>query len=233
MHITTIRLLILVLTLMACNLMASGIQSHDSILQTARQHILDRSSDYPSQPEVTAGRLDVRLRLAACDQPLESFTPQSRRRMGKITVGVRCDGSQPWSLFVPINVKVMTQVVVAKNNLPRGSILKESDIELKMRDISRLHRGYLEEKKSVLGKKLRQRLRQHQVVAPSQLDTPHAIKRNNKVIILASSRSLQIRMAGKALENGSLGELIRVRNESSKKELDARVIAPGIVQVAM
>ena len=231
--IPRIRLLVLILTLMAFDLMASGIQSHGSIMQAARQHILDRSSDYPSPPEVTAGRLDSRLRLAACELPLESFTPQSRRRMGKITIGIRCNGSHPWSLFVPVTVKVMTEVVVARTSLPRGSIIGESDIELEMRDISRLHRGYLEAKKSVLGKKLRQRLRQQQVVTPSQLDTPHAIKRNNRVTILASSRSLQIRMLGKALQNGSLGELIRVRNESSKKELDAKVVAPGIVEVAM
>jgi len=40
-------------------------------------------------------------------------------------------------------------------------------------------------------------------------------------------------MAGKALQNGSIGDLIRVRNESSKRELDAMVVAPGIVRVAM
>jgi len=127
----------------------------------------------------------------------------------------------------------MTQVVVAKSSLSRGAIIGESDIGLEQRDISRLHRGYLEEKKVVLGKKLRQRMRQHQVITPSQLDTPHAVKRNNRVTIVASSKSLKIRVAGKALQNGSVGELIRVRNVSSKKELDARVIAPGIVEVAM
>lgn len=225
--------LLLLLGVTTSVLQAGETQSHGSIMDKARQHILDRASDYPSLPEVTAGRLDNRLRLAACERPLESFTPQGKRRLGKITVGVRCNGSHPWSLFVPVTVKVMADVVVAKGSLPRGTIIRAGDITLEQRDISRLHRGYLETKQAVLGKKLRQRLRQHQVVTPSQLDTPHAIKRNNRVTILANSKSLQIRMAGKALQNGSLGQLIRVRNVSSKKELDARVIAPGIVEVAM
>lgn len=225
--------LVLLLALITLDLAASEIQSHGSITDAARQHILDRSSDYPSPPEVTVGRLDSRLRLAACEQPLESYVPQGRRRMGKITVGIRCNGLHPWSMFVPVTVKIMTQVVVARGSLPRGAIIGEGDIGLEQRDISRLHRGYLEDKKAVLGKKLRQRMRQHQVITPSQLDTPYAIKRNNRVTILASSKTLKIRVAGKALQNGSVGELIRVRNESSKKELDARVIAPGIVEVAM
>ncbi|MCP3671670.1 MAG: flagellar basal body P-ring formation protein FlgA [Gammaproteobacteria bacterium] len=225
--------LLIMLIFIALDLPASEIQSHDSIMEAARQHILDRSNDYPSPPQVSAGRLDSRLRLAACKQPLESYTPQGRRNMGKITVGIRCNGSHPWSMFVPVTVKIMTQVVVARGNLARGAIIGEGDIGLEQRDISRLHRGYLENTTAVLGKKLRQRIRQHQVITSSQLDTPHAIKRNNKVTILASSKSLKIRVAGKALQNGSIGELIRVRNESSKKELDARVIAPGIVEVAM
>ena len=82
-------------------------------------------------------------------------------------------------------------------------------------------------------KKLRQRLRQNQVVTPSQLDTPVAIKSNSRITITASSTLMQIHMAGKALQNGSIGELIRVRNVSSNRELEARVIAPGIVEVAM
>jgi len=225
--------LALLLVFMTLDLAASGVQSHSSIMDTARQHILDHSSDYPSTPEVTVGRLDSRLRLAACEHPLESYMPPGRRRIGKTTVGIRCNGLHPWSMFVPVTVKVMTQVVVAKSSLSRGAIIGESDIGLEQRDISRLHRGYLEEKKVVLGKKLRQRMRQHQVITPSQLDTPHAVKRNNRVTIVASSKSLKIRVAGKALQNGSVGELIRVRNVSSKKELDARVIAPGIVEVAM
>ena len=153
--------------------------------------------------------------------------------MGKITVGIRCNGSHPWSLFVPINVKVMAEVVVARNSLPRGAIIGPDDITMKQRDLARMHRGYLENTQLVIGKKLRQRIRQNQVVTPSQLDTPLAIKRNNRVTIVASNKVLKIRMAGKALESGGLGEFIRVRNESSNKELDARVIAPGIVEVAM
>jgi flagellar basal body P-ring formation protein FlgA len=225
--------LLLALALVPSQLLAGEIQSHDSIMQAARQHILDQNNDYPSPPEITVGRLDNRLRLAKCELPLETFTPQGKRRMGRITVGVRCDGKIPWSLFVPVNVKVMAEVVVARNSLPRGTILRPDDLTLSQRDLARLHRGYLEQPKLAVGKKLRQRLRRNQVVTPSQLDTPVAVKNNSRITITASSKLMQIHMAGKALQNGSIGELIRVRNESSKRELEARVIAPGIVEVAM
>lgn len=225
--------LLFMLALVTGQLSAGESQSHDSIMHAARQHILDQTSNYPSPPEITVGRLDNRLRLTKCDLPLETFSPQGKQRMGKITVGVRCEGATPWSLFVPINVKVMAEVVVAKNSLPRGAIIGVNDITLKQRDLSRLHRGFLEQPELVVGKILRQRLQKNQVITPSQLDTPDAIKRNSRVTITASNKLLQIRMTGKALQSGGMGELIRVRNESSNRELDARVIAPGIVEVAM
>lgn len=212
---------------------AAQFQSHASIMDAATQHILDQSSDYPSPPEVVAGQLDSRLRLKQCSQSLESYTPQGKKQMGKITVGVRCSGTTPWSLFVPVTVKVMTKIVVATNNLPRGSIIQPVDVAVELRDISRLHRGYLEDTKAVVGKKLRQRVGRNQVITPSKLVTPLTVKRNNRVIIRASNKAVRVSMTGKALQNGSLGQVIRVKNESSNREVDARVIAPGIVEVPM
>jgi len=95
---------------------------------------------------VTAGRLDRRLRLTACELPLESFAPPGKRRMGKRTVGVRCNGKHAWTIYVPVSVKVMTEVIIAKRALERGTIISAADVGLEQRDISRLHRGYLEQK---------------------------------------------------------------------------------------
>ena len=225
--------MLLIWGLMSSTLWATEFQSHTSIMQAASQHILAQSAEYPSPPEVTPGRLDIRLRLKQCDQPLDTYTPQGKKKMGRVTVGVRCDGTTPWSLFVPVTVKVMAKIVVATNSLPRGSIIQPDDIALELRDISRLHRGFLEDTKSVVGKKLRQRIGRNQVLTSSKLVAPLTVKRNNRVLIRSGNKAIQVSMAGKALQNGSLGQIIRVINESSNKEIDARVVAPGIVEVPM
>ncbi len=220
-------------TSVALDGMAADFQSHESIVEAARQHILERSDDYPSPPEVIAGHLDNRLRLKQCNLPLESYTTQGKNHMGNITVGVRCNGTTPWSLFVPVSVKVMAEIVVANRGMPRGTIIGPDDISVEQRDIARLHRGFLEDTKLAVGKKLRQRVRRGQILTPYQLDVPLTVKRNTKVLIQASNNTVQVRMIGKALQNGSLGQIIRVRNESSNKEIDAKIIAPGIVEVPM
>ncbi len=212
---------------------AAQLQSHESIKQAAEQHILDIADTYPTPPVVSAGHLDRRLRLTACELPLETFTPTNGRKMGKVTVGVRCPGEKPWTLYVPVTVSIMLPVVVAANELQRGALIKQDDIKLENRDIARLHRGYLENLDQAMGKKVKQTIHSNQIITPSRITLPRAIKRNSRVTILASSNIIQVRMVGIALENGSIGERIRIRNQSSNREIDAKVIAPGVVQVAM
>ena len=49
--------------------------------------------------------------------------------------------------------------------------------------------------------------------------------------ILAGDSGIEVRMQGKALRNGNPGDLIPVRNLSSKKKLEARVVAAGEVRI--
>ncbi|HHH39513.1 MAG TPA: hypothetical protein ENK50_08060, partial [Sedimenticola sp.] len=83
---------------------ASPPQSHQAIREAARQHVLKQITDAGQPAVVTAGRLDSRLKLARCDSPLETFSPPGKRRSAKQTVGVRCNGKQSWTLYVPVTV---------------------------------------------------------------------------------------------------------------------------------
>ncbi len=212
---------------------STSYQSHESIREAAREHILERREEYPAPPEVQAGHLDNRLRLAACEQPLETFSPPGKRLLGKVTVGVRCEGEKPWVLYVPVTIIVMAPVVVANSELARGATVTPGDVKLEKRDIARLHRGYYATLEEAVGKTVRHSLRRNQVVTPSRLNSPLAVKRNSRVTILAASSSVQVRMSGTALQNGSIGERIRVKNRSSERELEARVVKQGVVQVTM
>ncbi len=212
---------------------AAPSQSHESILEAARQHVLDQSDRYPSPPEVQTGRLDSRLRLAACDIPLETFSSPSNRQTAKMTVGVRCTGTKNWTLYVPVTVIVMADVVTAAKELRRGQILTAQDLIIEQHDIARLHRGYLANLKEAIGKQVKYNISRGQVITPAKVAAPKAVKRNSRVTIVAQNPAIQVRMKGTALESGAVGDRIRVRNNSSKRELEAEVLAQGIVQVTL
>ncbi len=208
-------------------------QSHESILAAARQHVLDQADNYPSPPEVHTGRLDGRLRLAACDIPLETFSTPNNGQASKVTVGVRCNGEKSWTLYVPVTVIVMADVVTAAKELRRGQILTPQDLTIEQKDIARQHQGYLANLKEAIGKQVKYNIRRGQVITPAKVAAPKAVKRNSQVTIVAQNPAIQVRMKGTALENGAVGDRIRVRNNSSKRELEAKVLSQGIVQVSL
>lgn len=227
-------LLVVTAAVLPPTLAAGATQSHDSIREAARDHILAQSSMYPTQPEVRVGRLDSRLRLEQCSKPLETFSPPGKANSARSTVGVRCSGQTPWSLYVPARISIMLPIVVAATDLPRGALLTAKDLTLEEQDITALHRGYLEEIAGAIGKKLKRNLSRGQVLSPHQIDTPLAVKRGNRVTIIASTPgALEIRMQGQALDNGAAGDRIKVRNVSSKRVVEATIRSPGIVEVAL
>lgn len=226
--------LLLMTALQPLPLIAGNTQSHESIREAARQHILNQESSYPAPPIVKAGRLDSRLRLEKCGQPLETFSPPGRSTTARTTVGVRCSGPSPWSLYVPTNISIMLPVVVAAKDLPRGTLLTKSDLAFKEQDITTQHRGYLDRLHDAMGKKLKRDLSRGAVVAPHHMDEPLAIKRGNRVTIVANNPgTFEIRMQGQALDSGSTGDRIKVKNSSSKRIIEATIISAGIVEVSL
>jgi flagella basal body P-ring formation protein FlgA len=209
----------------------SELQSHSSIRDAARNFLLQRSASTSGSVEVDVKRLDARLRLQRCDRALEAFLPASGKTSGRVTVGVRCNGGKPWSLYLPARVKRLETVVIAKHELMRGQPLRRSDLTLEQHDVGRLRRGYFVDLQRVIGQIPERNLPRGRVLSPKQLKAPDAIARGSEVSIVASIHGIQARMKGLALDNGALGERIRVKNLSSNKELEARITSAGTVQV--
>ena len=209
------------------------IQPHKSILDAARNHAIGNATGYSVPPTVTVNRLDSRLRLPKCNQALEAFSPPTGRKLGRTTVGVRCSGNKPWSLYVSVAVSLVTDVIVAAHNLARGTVLSNGDLMLEKKDIARLRGNFFKQPAKAIGKVLKRNLQQGHVLNLQHTATQKTVKKGSKVIILAQSGNIQVRMQGKALGNGATGERIRVQNIHSKKELEATVVSTGVVKVAL
>lgn len=210
-----------------------AIQSEDSIRNAAARFVLSQlPPDQPGRPGVEVGRLDPRLRLVACDQELEAFLPPGGRIIGGTTVGVRCPGSKPWSLYVPVKVAMHARILVAARPLARGTRLTPEDLQLEERDVAALTQGYLTAPQQAYGQVLKRSIPGGSPVVPAALEAPHAIRRGEKVTVVArGAGGVEVRMAGTALMDGAAGERIRVRNLSSERTVEGTVAGAGVVEV--
>jgi len=208
-----------------------AIQDPESIRETARQFAAGMAAAERGAARVEVGSLDRRLRLPQCDKPLSAFLSPTSRGATRQSVGVRCEGAVPWSLYVPVTIERPGQVVVAARPIPRGQVITEEDVRVAERDLGTLHRGYLTDPAQAIGQRAERDLPGDEALSPANLGKPNVIKRGAEITIVAADELLDVRVGGVALASGGIGDRIRVRNASSKRELDAVVVGEGIVQV--
>ena len=190
-------------------------------------------SEINARHEIQVNPLDPRLRLAACDSDLTQSLESPAQPVGRVTVRVSCEGSTPWTVFVPAQVRIFRPVVVVRTALRRDSIIGAGDVALVEQDVSLLNRGYVTEVEQVIGRKLTRATRTDQVLTPAMLQLAEAVRRGDQVVISARSGGINVRMQGEALSGGTLGQQISVRNLTSQRVIRARVAGPGQVEVEM
>lgn len=131
------------------------------------------------------------------------------------------------------HVEVWVSAVVSSRALSKGEVLTREELAFQKKPFTRLPSDAVFNEEEVIGKELKTSLKPGEVIRRSYLNEPLVIKKNQEVLIVARSRSLLVRAKGKALQEGRLGDRIRVKNISSKKEIWGRVISPNEVEVML
>lgn len=212
---------------------ATSVQSPHSIREAVKSFVNQKiSKDYPRH-EIRVSSLDPRLKLAPCNVPLQEFLPSGRQAIGNTTVGVRCTGNKPWTIYVPAFVKAMRKVVITNHPVLRHATISRADVHLEERDISTGSNAYIFSLENVVGKVAKRAMTNATALSPGMLNEPLLVHRGQKVIILAEGSGIQVRMAGTALMDGTAGQIIHARNTRSKRMVEGQVIKPGIIRVNM
>jgi flagella basal body P-ring formation protein FlgA len=153
--------------------------------------------------------------------------------IGNTTIGVRCNGDNPWTIYVPTYVKAMHKVVITTRPILRRSTISKDDIRLEERDITASTDTYIDNPEDALGMLAKRDLAGSMVLTANMLAAPLLVHRGQQVVILAEGPGLEVRMGGIALMDGTEGQIIRAKNKLSKKMVEGRVIQPGIIKVNM
>ena len=90
----------------------------------------------PGRVEVVVGRLDDRLQLAPCARVLP-FMPANSRLWGKTQIGLRCAEGASWSVYLPVEIRVFAQALVATRTIGFGSGVGPDDARLEEVEVSR------------------------------------------------------------------------------------------------
>lgn len=226
----------LLLLLVTIDAGAANYQSHELLRDTAQLFLETQLTDngtYQDDTEVQIGRLDSRLRLSPCTSTLTPFLSAGSRLQGKLTVGLRCEGSKPWTIYVPATIHHYAVVITAAHPLERGTRISTTDLTSVKRELSTLHAGYFTQHDEVVGKILKRSIHAGKILSPHSVKAPLMVRRGELVTIIATTGKLRVRGKGKALQDAARGESLPVRNTRSKRIIQAVAIEPGTVKVHM
>lgn len=198
----------------------------------AESHVLSQvgQSDV-SHIVATAGHLDERLQLPRCTTAIEPYIQNPGRNVGRMVVGVRCNGQKPWNVYLPVKVAMMEDVLVTVRPLQRGHVLEAGDVVVDRRDVSEVFGGYLSDVDTAVGQRLKRSVGSGVVLTPTQVQPRILIERGQTVTLTVESSSLNISMQGKALMDGSANQRIRVENTGSGRVVEGLVRSSQHVQI--
>ncbi len=179
----------------------------------------------------TAGHLDQRLQLPRCTSDIDPYIQNPGRNVGRMVVGVRCNGDKPWNVYLPVKVALIEDVLVTARPLQQGHVLTPGDVVVDRRDVSEVFGGFLSDAEAAMGQRLKRSVGSGVVLTPAQVQPRILVERGQTVTLTVENSLLNISMQGKALMDGSANQRIRVENTGSGRIVEGLVRSSQHVQV--
>ena len=208
---------------------ADAVQSLDSVRAAAKQAVQDHYAQPGTRSVVTADPLDLRLHLAACQQPLRVIISDQIQARSRMSVPVQCPQPDGWTVRVPIQLQLFRSVLVASHPLLRGDGIDAGDVHAEERDVTRLGYGYIDNLQQITGRTLARAMARGAALSPGAMGGRRMVRAGDQVQLVVNLNGIEVRAEGLALGSGDNGARLRVRNTSSGRVVNAIVSAPGVV----
>lgn len=168
--------------------------------------------------------------LPTCVQP-EPFLPNANQApVGRVSIGVRCGADSRQVRYLQAQIDIIGSYVVAARDIERGTLITAEMLSERGGNLGELAAQALTDKKDIVGKIAQRPIRSGSTFLTQFLQSPHLVERGQRVTVIAQGSSFRVSREGEALENGALGDRIRVRFDS-REIMTARVSDQGILVV--
>lgn len=173
------------------------------------------------------------LKLPAGAVTFEVQAPRAWEGWGRANLALIVRVNDRVEKNIPVNVEVeaLADAVVVVRSLERGDIVGAADVAVRRIDISGLPGKVYRSAEEVIGKRVKAAIRSNTPLKGEHLEKVPLVKSGQLVTIIVESPALRLTATGRSRGNGAEGDIVMVQNLGSLKELPARVIDSGTVQV--
>jgi flagella basal body P-ring formation protein FlgA len=101
------------------------------------------------------------------------------------------------------------------------------------KEIGPASQSYFRNSQQAIGFVAKRSIPAGRILTAHMVQAPRLVQAGQQVILLATTPQLEVRMKGKALSDGSEGDVIQVRNLRSRRVVEGVVTHAGVVRVNM
>jgi flagellar basal body P-ring formation protein FlgA len=205
----------------------------ENLLESFTLYVCQRTGKNLSDVSVSQFKVVGERQLPAGTKTIRVFQKKSADLEGyvRLAATISIDGKVANMVKLYGWVDVYDMVVVARRSMKKGNIIGRTDIEIKRKNISHLPEDTLKEIDQAVGLRTKHSLRDGAVLKGWMLEKTPVVERGDVVTILAQGGNLRITVPGIVQETGFSGDLIKVKNTMSRKNVFARVVNSSTVTV--
>ncbi|MBT3358852.1 MAG: flagellar basal body P-ring formation protein FlgA [Rhodospirillales bacterium] len=162
---------------------------------------------------------------------IEDIAYNPRTRHFTSIVSAPSHNSRPQRLRVTGRVFLMREVPVPTRRVLADEIIRDTDIEWISVRADHLRRDTIMHADQIIGKSPRHSVRAGQPIRVREVRNPVLVPKRSLVTILFKKPRLTLTAKGRALDDGSDGQVIRIANAQSNTVIEATVVGAHMVAV--
>ncbi|SDH73401.1 flagella basal body P-ring formation protein FlgA [Paraburkholderia steynii] len=192
----------------------AGQQDGESIRRAALAYLQQQSAGLPGKVDISVATVFPRG-LAACTT-LEPFLPTGARVWGRTTVGVRCSGERPWTLYLQAKVSIHATYFLASRSIAPGELLSASDLIARDGDLTLLPQAVITDPAQAVGSVSLMRVSAGLPLRRDMLKSADSVTIGQSVKVVAQGANFAISAEGSAMNNASPGQPVRVKTANGQ-----------------
>lgn len=193
---------------------AQDVQNLTALEALAEEFAVRQAAGLRGEARVSVGKLDPRLRLAACPAPVASL-PVGARAWGRSQVIVQCH-APTWRVYVPVEVRVSMPAVVVARALQAGQRVAQDDLAIEVREVTRSGSAVLTELADAAEMVAARNVPAGEILHQNMLRPRQVVGAGDTVRVRYAGPGFVVQSEGRALGSGFSGQMVQVRIASGK-----------------
>lgn len=194
---------------------ASAQDDNPQIRTAVESYLRSQTAGLPGQASFTVSPVESSATRPNCPSLDVSMAPGARS-IGRTTVLVRCHSEANWSIYVPVQIRLITEYLVTTRPLNQGQLIGASDLTTQKGDLGSLPNGVLLDPTQAIGRVAAMPLPAGKPLLINLLREPPVIQVGQTVKVLSRGATFEVSSEGRALAAAAEGKVVQVRLNSGQ-----------------